>query len=249
MTPEETTPAPLQVRRRDNLPTLLLAGVSLLLALALVVTQLWGSAPRKQSGEDSLTQALALAAREQDRADKLQTQVDELREELALAQAAAGTGEGPELLRLKVIAGLTDVKGPGVSVIMDDSDWTNTSGDEADYLIHDSDLLDVINELRSAGAEALSLNGERLLATSEVRCAGPVVTVNGVQKAAPFTIFAIGDQETLSNALTMRNGVVDILSQWGIRVKVSPSDELTIPAYTGRLSLDYLQPSLREEGE
>jgi len=223
--------------------------VSLLLALTLLATQLRGAFLQKRGGDSALDQALALATSQQERADKLQAQVDALQEELTQARLAAAAGDGSELLRLKTMAGLTDVQGPGVSVIMDDSEWTNTSGNEADYLIHDSDLLDVINELRAAGAEALSLNGERLLATSEVRCAGPVVTVNGVQKAAPFTIFAIGDPETLSNALTMRNGVVDILSQWGIRVKVTPCDELSIPGYTGHLSMNYLQPGSPEDGE
>ena len=112
-------------------------------------------------------------------------------------------------------AGLTDVEGPGVIVILSDSSQANsTTGNEADYLIHDSDLLSVINELRDAGAQAISFNGERILATSEVRCAGSVVTVNGRRFAAPFVLFAIGEPTTLYNALTMRGGVVDVLSQW-----------------------------------
>ena len=94
-----------------------------------------------------------------------------------------------------MVAGLTDVEGPGVSVILNDSKAENTTGDEADYLIHDSDLLSVINELRDAGAQAISFNGERILATSEVRCAGSVVMVNGKRFAAPFIIYAIGDPD------------------------------------------------------
>lgn len=70
-------------------------------------------------------------------------------------------------------------RAPGVTIILEDSSQANVTGNEADYLIHDNDLLSVINELRSAGAEAISLNGERILATSEVRCTGAVVTVNG----------------------------------------------------------------------
>lgn len=77
------------------------------------------------------------------------------------------------------------MEGPGVTIILEDSSQANVTGNEADYLIHDNDLLSVINELRSAGAEAISLNGERILATSEVRCTGAVVTVNGRRYAAP----------------------------------------------------------------
>ena len=116
-----------------------------------------------------------------------------------------------------------------------------------DYLIHDNDLLSVINELRSAGAEAISLNGERILATSEVRCTGAVVTVNGRRYAAPYVIFAIGDPDTLYSALTMRNGVVDILSQWGITVRVTASDQLLIPAYSGTVDYQYAKPAAPDE--
>ena len=135
---------------------------------------------------------------------------------------------------------LTDVEGPGVSVILSDSKAENTTGDEADYLIHDSDLLSVINELRDAGAQAISFNGERILSTSEVRCAGSVVMVNGKRFAAPFIIYAIGDPTTLYNALTMRGGVVDVLSQWKINVTVQMSEKLLIEKYTGTIPTDYL---------
>src|SRR5699024_2632690 len=101
----------------------------------------------------------------------------------------------------------------------------------ADYLIHDSDLLSVINELRDAGAQALSLNGQRILATSEIRCAGSVVLINGQRVTAPFVIYAIGDPTTLHNALTMRGGVVDVLSQWKIQVNVTMSEKLLIEKY------------------
>ena len=104
----------------------------------------------------------------------------------------------------------------------------------------------MINELRSAGAEAISLNGERLIATSEVRCTGAVVTVNGRRYAAPYIIFAIGDPTTLYNALTMRNGVVDILGQWQIDVEVTMSEKLLIPKYNGALELEYASPAVED---
>ena len=174
--------------------------------------------------------------------------------ELALYRDQAASGQaGSEALRaeldqLEITAGLTDVEGPGVTVILEDSSSANLTGDEADYLIHDSDLLSVINELRSAGAEAISLNGERILATSEVRCTGAVVTVNGRRYAAPYIIFAIGDKDTLYSALTMRSGVVDVLSQWGISVKVTASDLLLIPKYNGSIDYEYAR-SVLPDGE
>lgn len=190
----------------------------------------------------------------------LSSERDDLKDRLSEAQAeleeyrnAAASGEASEALkaemdRLSMAAGLTDVEGPGVMVVMSDSTAENTTGDEADYLIHDSDLLSVINELRDAGAQAISFNGERILATSEVRCAGSVVMVNGKRFAAPFILYAIGDPTTMYNALTMRNGVVNVLSQWKINVTVTMSDQLLIERYKGTLQTDYLRPASGGEG-
>ena len=110
-----------------------------------------------------------------DQKDGLADQVKQLQGELELYREQAASGEAgsqalkAELEQLEITAGLTDVEGPGVTIILEDSSQANVTGNEADYLIHDNDLLSVINELRSAGAEAISLNGERILATSEVR--------------------------------------------------------------------------------
>ena len=184
--------------------------------------------------------------------DGLEGQLKQLQGELELYRSQAASGEAgsealkQELEQLEITAGLTDVEGPGVSIVLEDSSSVNITGDEADYVIHDNDILSVINELRSAGAEAISLNGERILATSEVRCTGAVVTVNGRRYAAPYVIFAIGDPNTLYSALTMRNGVVDVLSQWGITVKVSTSDQLLIPKYNGTIDYQYAKPAVVE---
>lgn len=185
--------------------------------------------------------------------DDLKDRLNEAQAELEEYRNAAASGEASEALkaemdRLSMAAGLTDVEGPGVMVVMSDSTAENTTGDEADYLIHDSDLLSVINELRDAGAQAISFNGERILATSEVRCAGSVVMVNGKRFAAPFILYAIGDPTTMYNALTMRNGVVDVLSQWKINVTVTMSDQLLIERYKGTLQTDYLRPASGGEG-
>ncbi|MFI3114521.1 MAG: DUF881 domain-containing protein [Clostridia bacterium] len=91
----------------------------------------------------------------------------------------------------------------------------------------------VINELRAAGAEAISINGERILATSEIICAGSTVSVNNRKYSAPYSIKAIGNSSELYGALTMRQGVVEILSKWGIEVEVTEHENLTIEAFDG----------------
>ena len=190
-------------------------------------------------------------AREQN--DRLLEQVKEMRKEVqSFREAAAGSGEQSdqalldEIAYLQLAAGMTDVVGPGIEVVLEDSTAANTSGDEADYLIHDSDILSVVNELRDAGAEALSLNGNRILATSEIRCSGSVVTINGRRTSAPFVIDAIGDTDTMFNALMMRNGVVDVLKQWSIQVSATEVDELLVPAYDGTIEYRYAQTATED---
>ena len=96
------------------------------------------------------------------------------------------------------LAGLTSVEGGGVQVTLSDSTQTNNLTENANaYVIHDLDILQVINELRDAGAEAISLNGERVVSTSEVRYAGSTVSINNNRYAAPFVIKAIGDPTNL----------------------------------------------------
>ena len=225
--------------------------VGFLLAAQLRGVQLAGAADATNASRLETLQSLYNDVVEE--RDGLTEQVGQLQSELELYRQQAASGdEGSEALKteleqMEITAGLTDVEGPGVTVVLEDSTQANVTGDEADYLIHDSDLLSVINELRSAGAEAISLNGERILATSEVRCTGAVVTVNGRRYAAPYVIFAIGDPDTLYSALTMRNGVVDILSQWGITVRVTASDQLLIPAYSGTVDYQYAKPAAPDE--
>ena len=225
--------------------------VGFLLAAQLRGVQLAGAADATNASRLETLQSLYNDVVEE--RDGLTEQVGQLQSELELYRQQAASGdEGSEALKteleqMEITAGLTDVEGPGVTVVLEDSTQANVTGDEADYLIHDNDILSVINELRSAGAEAISLNGERILATSEVRCTGAVVTGNGRRYAAPYVIFAIGDPDPLYSALTMRNGVVDILSQWGITVRVTASDQLLIPAYSGTVDYQYAKPVAPDE--
>ncbi|HWQ51560.1 MAG TPA: DUF881 domain-containing protein, partial [Terriglobales bacterium] len=116
------------------------------------------------------------------------------------------------------------------------------------YIIHDTDILSVVNELRDAGAEAIAINGERLIATSEIRCAGSIVSVNNNRYAAPYVITAIGDPDALESALKMRGGVVDQLAPWGIGVGIEKGELIKINGYTGGITFKYATPSEGSEG-
>ena len=178
--------------------------------------------------------ALQLTAVQKER-DALQEKVEK--------HKIKGTGEeSGEVQALKFKAGLTNVKGPGVTVTIEDSSKPLEVGENPNlYVIHDEDILRVINELRAGGAEALAINDQRLLGTSEIRCSGPTVTANGKVFGAPFVVKAIGDPKTLNSALTMRGGVVDSLKHWGIKVTIKNEQSVAIPAFTGTFREDYVK--------
>lgn len=189
---------------------------------------------------------LAELYREADQERKeLQREAEVLRQRLArLAVEKTALRElSYQLERSRMLAGMTELVGPGVIVTMSDSVREVRPGDNPElYLIHDEDLLRVINELFAAGAEAISINGQRYVARTEVRCAGPTASINRVRVGTPFVIKAIGDPLTLESALRMRGGVVEALSAWGIVIKIERARQLTIPAYRGGLQFSYATP-------
>ena len=132
------------------------------------------------------------------------------------------------------------MEGPGVKVTLDDSTVVAKPGDNANlYIIHDDDLLRLINELRAAGAEALAVNKERLLDISEIRCAGPTVSVNNNRFSPPYEIIALGNPQTLESSLRLRGGVIETLKFWGITVDVKQSNNLLVPAFKGTRHYDF----------
>lgn len=168
---------------------------------------------------------------EQER-DELKAEIVRLKEDGNLRK------EFPE--RINFLAGTTAVKGPGVVVSIEDSKKIISNSDNTNlYIIHDEDILKVINELRAAGAEAISLNDQRLISTSEIRCAGPTISVNNTRVAAPFVIKAIGNAKSMEDAI-MRGGVAETLSVWGIQVDIKKDNNIVIPAYKGATEFKYV---------
>lgn len=173
---------------------------------------------------------------------QLREEVDDLTDKLA----QAGKGDiqatdvlNSEYLKIRAYAGLTVVEGPGVEVLFE-------SVNPNIYSVKDDDLLKVINDLRSAGAEAIAVNEQRILATSEVRQAGSHINVNLAKITEPYTITAVGNATTLKSSLEIKGGLVEnLLQDRGIEVKVETKDSILIPAFTGALQFDYAKPTQR----
>ncbi len=169
-------------------------------------------------------------------------------ENMRLHEAANLNDPGRE--RLELLAGVTEVEGQGIEIVLDDSNIPKMANENPNlYIIHDEDLLRVLNELRAAGAEAISLNDQRIVATSEVRCAGPTVSVNNVRSAPPYVIKAVGSPKTLTSALRLRGGVVGTFEFWGIQVKIKSEEHLRIPAFTAARNFEYAKSVADKEGK
>lgn len=172
----------------------------------------------------------------------LEQEVKQLRAQLA--EGGDREALAAELSRLELAAGFTAVKGPGVRVLLEDAQRPFRPGEDPNaYILHDEDLLKVVNELRAGGAEAISVNGQRLTATSEIRCVGPTVIINGVRTAPPVEILAIGDPQVLEASLRLRGGVIDYLNLWGIQSKVIREQHLTVPAFAGAPQFEFATPA------
>ncbi len=166
---------------------------------------------------------------------------DELKAEISSMKRDDADSDIPK--KTNFLAGTTAVKGPGVVLTLEDSKKVISSTDNTNlYIIHDEDMLKVINELRAAGAEAIAINDERITAVSEIRCAGPTVSVNNTRIAAPFIIKAIGNANNMENAVKMRGGIAESLSVWGIQLSVKKDNNIVIPAYKGSVQFKYLEP-------
>jgi uncharacterized protein YlxW (UPF0749 family) len=119
---------------------------------------------------------------------------------------------------------LAPMSGPGISVTVDDSHA------EQGTVVHDQDLLVLVNELRAADAEGIAINGIRLTATTATRCTGPTVRVGGTAVGPPFRIEAVGDPGTLEAALRLPGGIVEELSSVGIEVHVVERSDVKLPS-------------------
>ncbi len=176
--------------------------------------------------------------------DKLEADVNDL--EVKLEQARKGQSQAmqainDELEKTKYFAGFVPVKGPGVEVLLNNPPREKSVGALSN--IRDEDILRLVNELRAAGAEALSVNGQRIIATSEIRLAGSFINVNLTRLAPPYRVLALGDREKLKSALEIPGGLAEYLRELGIQIDVHTRELLVIPAYTGTLELNFAKAS------
>ncbi|HHW70949.1 MAG TPA: DUF881 domain-containing protein [Clostridiales bacterium] len=177
--------------------------------------------------------------------EKMKSQIQDYDQKIWEYENAA-KGEGKlsqaiydELDRMRMLAGVVDLEGPGVIVTVN-TFLTNPQGQLISNVNYE-DLLKLINELNAAGAEAIAINDERLIATTEIRNAGDYIVINTNRHSVPFEIKAIGNPDTLEAALKLLGGVADELSQV-LDIKIKREDKIHIPKYEGTIEFNYAKP-------
>jgi uncharacterized protein YlxW (UPF0749 family) len=183
---------------------------------------------------------------------ELETTVNALTAQVAQARAQSGAGPVLEDLTAQIEAlspmvGLTEVRGPGVTVTLDDARPPDPlpeglTGD--DFIVHQQDVQGVVNALWHGNASGVTVMGQRLVSTSAVRCVGNTVILQGRVYSPPFVIAAVGDVRALEHSLRTDESV-SIFREWAAEVglgytqTISPS--MVLPPYTGPITAQFAE--------
>ncbi|MCX4809562.1 DUF881 domain-containing protein [Streptomyces sp. NBC_01239] len=177
-------------------------------------------------------------------ADKLEGSVDTLRDDVSARQRAAlkTSGGSGQADLVSMLSGATAVHGPGVRLVVNDAKEASSGGGDnpretADFSdtgrVRDRDMQRVVNGLWAAGAEAVSINGQRLTALSAIRAAGDAILVDNKPLVPPYTVLAVGDGQRLSSKF--QNGADGLYlhaleDTYGIRATIAVESDLRLPA-------------------
>ena len=198
---------------------------------------------------DRRLQLTELIARERQAVERSEAEAAELRREVAdvgsaLAVQDSRVARAAAPAELEMAAGLVPVRGPGVTVSLDDAPRRPgrppLSDDPDDLVVHQQDVQAVVNALWSGGAEAMTLMGQRVVSTSAVRCVGNTVILHGRVYSPPFVVTAVGDPAALRRALAEDPGVQyfkTFVDRFGLGYRVKTERSVELPAYEGPLEL------------
>lgn len=173
--------------------------------------------------------------------EQKEKELEELRETVSKTDENYG-GLTTKLNNYNAVLGNTDVIGKGVIITVKDGTGLTLNGGFAnDYIVHDGDLYELVNALKNAGAEAISINDQRIVSKSSITCAGNVVLINGEKVGVPYVIKAIGAPVNLYGAVSIAGGYMDLMLRDGVDVSIKQVDTETIviPKYDGIYKFEY----------
>ena len=190
---------------------------------------------------------------EQARVNALADKVEELSAQIAAYEGGGGADPdivaalNAQIAQVAGPAGLTRVRGPGLVVTLTDSTLTEPAdGDLNDLVIHEQDLQAVINALWAGGAEAMSVNGQRVLATTAIRCVGNTLLLHGSVYSPPYQIRAVGDPDAMRAHFARDDAVRQFqqaAEEYQLGFAVAEEDRLDIPAFEGSAALRAARPA------
>lgn len=161
---------------------------------------------------------------------------ENLKQAANLTESKIAASQLQKLNEAKLKAGLTEVKGMGITLKLDDAparanlpSWMIGS-----LVIHDADIKILVNELKMAGAQAISINSERLMSTSEQVCAGPTIMINKNRYPVPYVIKAIGNMDMLYKAID-ESERIKLMRRDGIRIVIEKSKDIKTEKYSNDL--------------
>ncbi len=178
----------------------------------------------------------------------------ELQERLSAYESEAANDDAiinglvADVDKYKKAAGVTDVAGPGVAITVKNPENYDQYTSSGDVITDNSELLlNLVNKLKEAGAEAISINENRIVHSSEISLAAGHININGGATAPPYYVKAIGNPSTLANALTIRGGIIETMrNNYGLTVNITQKDEVLIARYNGVVSFRYAEPYVAE---
>jgi uncharacterized protein YlxW (UPF0749 family) len=150
-----------------------------------------------------------------------------------------------EVIYNNLILGKTDVEGEGVVITLDDG--IADEYDSARTIIHDTDIERVINDLKNAGAEAIEVNGNRVVYNNNLWCIGSAIKLNGINIVSPFYISAIGNKGVLYNYLTLEYSHIVSLKLRETKVNIVKEDNIKILGYTGKFKYQFMAPITKKD--
>lgn len=177
---------------------------------------------------------------QQERNKELADELNELEEKIRAYEQQISTDEQQyeqfvqEAEQLRLLLGHSMGAGEGIRITLTDGEYDPMSTNPNDYIVHDSHIFKLLNELKIAGAEAIAINGQRLTANSYISCNGPVITIDGKQHPAPFVIEAVGNQTILTSSLQLTGGVFDQLLNERVQVTFEQVDAVTMQTVSGQ---------------
>ncbi len=194
-----------------------------------------------------------LVRQESARLTDLRAEVEDLNQDVAELRAGSASAQLRQLQRqggdLRVAAGLEEMRGPGVTVTLDDApdEVLASAGDAVNNaIVHQQDIQAVANALWQGGAEAMTIQGVRIISTTGIKCVGNTVILHGVPYSPPYRIAAIGDPDRLRRALADNPYVQryrEAVDVWQLEWDVTESRALVAPAYAAPVELDHARPA------